>query len=74
MATSWREEKIRCPFFRGEDAKRHKIICEGLGDAKSMSWTFGNERQRILQMEVFCQNHYRFCELCRMIQQSKYDS
>lgn len=70
-----REKEILCPFFREEDARKHKIICEGLGDARSMAWNFRNEdeRQRIRQLEIFCQDRYKNCELYRMILESKYD-
>lgn len=75
MGTSWRAEKVLCPYFRHEDRQKHKIVCEGLGDAKSIAWNFSNEdeRQRILQLEIFCQNRYQNCELYRAIQTSKYD-
>ena len=75
MAEGWRASKILCPYFRSEDRQKHKIICEGLGDARSMSWNFDNrdERQRIRQMEIFCQNHYERCEVYRMIHSSKYE-
>jgi len=72
---SFREKKVRCPFFRGENRQWNKIVCEGLGDAKSISWEFDrqDERQRIRQMEVFCQDHYENCEVYRMILESKYE-
>lgn len=75
MAQTWREKDILCPFFRREDGRRHKIICEGLGDAVSISWNFTDEdeRQRIRQIEIFCQDCYRNCELYRMIRETKYD-
>lgn len=73
MATSWKDQNIRCPFYRGEDARKHKIICEGLGDARSMAWNFRSERQRIRQLEIFCQDCYANCEMYRMIRESKYD-
>lgn len=75
MAGEWREGKVRCPFFRREDRQKHKIVCEGLGDAKSMSWNFANEdeRQRIRQLEIFCQDRYENCEVYRMIHNSKYE-
>ncbi len=73
MANSYRDSKILCPFFRWEDARKHKITCEGLGDAVSISWNFAaeDERQRIRQMEVFCQDCYTSCEVYRMIINSK---
>ena len=75
MAGSYRDGKIRCPFFRKEDGRRHKIICEGPGDAVSLSWNFAtkDERQRIRQMEVFCQDCYRNCEVYQMLNESKYE-
>lgn len=75
MAAGWKEKNILCPFFRAEDGKRHRIICEGLGDASSISWNFANrdERQRVRQIEIFCQDRYQNCELYRMILESKYD-
>lgn len=74
MKNSRRAKHIRCPFFRDEDEIRHQIRCEGLGDAVSMCWNFRNEdeRQRIRQMEVFCQDCYERCEMYRMIRESKY--
>ncbi len=75
MSESRRSPLIRCPYFKYEDGRRHKIKCEGLGDARSMSWNYANEDegQRIRQLEIFCQNDYQKCELYRMIQESKYD-
>ena len=73
MGGSWRERKILCPYFRSEDGRRHKITCEGLGDATSMSWNFRNEDegQRIRQIEIFCQQHYASCEVYRMLEECK---
>ena len=75
MAQGWREKVALCPFFLREDSRTHKIICEGLGDAECMAWYFRkkDERQRIRQLEIFCQDRYQNCELYRMIRESKYD-
>ena len=75
MGRNWREKIVRCPFYLRDDSKTHKIICEGLGDAQCMAWYFSSrdERQRIRQMEIFCQGRYENCELYRVIRESKYD-
>lgn len=66
---------MRCPFYRADDSKTHRIICEGIGDAQSTALYYRakDERQRIRQLEVFCQERYENCELYRMIRESKYD-
>ena len=73
---NFKEKSMRCPFFVSEDAARHVIRCEGLGDAFYMEWGFGNrEPARKLQMQVFCSStvNCRKCEMHRMIRESKYE-
>ena len=71
---NYKDVNARCPYYRGESAKRHKIFCEGLGDAEEMVWKYreADEGQRIRQLEIFCWGCYTKCEVHRMIEQEKY--
>lgn len=68
--TEYEQTKIRCPFYRGGSGKRRSIRCEGIGDAQTITQTYGNERQRARQLTVFCQDCYANCEVYRMIVES----
>lgn len=61
----WRK---RCPYYRSESAKQHRIVCGGVGDAISTSLNFGSrEKARQLQMRVFCEGCFEKCEVYRML-------
>ena len=65
----WRK---RCPYFKGESRREHRITCEGVGDATSLQLIFANrERQRKLQIRVFCEGCYEKCEVYRMLAEAE---
>ena len=73
---NYRDKQMKCPFYVGEDAARHVIRCEGLGDSFYMEWGFGNrEKERRTQMRAFCASavNCEKCEMHRIIRASKYE-
>lgn len=70
----YRQADIICPFFKSENAKKHRITCEGPTDVTSIALMFHNaEADRLKHIEIFCENHYQYCEIYRAVQQAKYD-
>ena len=63
---------VQCPFYRFDDKKR-SITCEGIIDRShiTLSYQYGRDQRR--QLEVFCCEHYKKCEIYRMLMKDKYD-
>lgn len=59
---SYRQVYCLCPYYISDDGK-HTITCEGIigGTTNRTSFKFKSEYE--LQMEVFCCNKYRNCEI-----------
>lgn len=68
---SYKQVYVQCPFYKSDDGKS-KIVCEGLVEESILSTTFGRRDDYETQITVFCSNHYRKCEIFRIIN-SKYD-
>ena len=68
---SYRQVYVRCPFYKSDDGKS-KIICEGIVDESRLTISFGRRDDYETQITVFCSEHYRKCELYRIIKE-KYD-
>lgn len=63
----------QCPFYRSDDGQKRRIICEGIVPESTLALTF---RQRVAyekQLGVFCCEHYKKCEIYRMLMENKYD-
>ena len=69
---SYKQVDVQCPFFKTDDGKQN-IVCEGFGDSRSLTQTYRYKAQYETQMRVFCSEHYRKCEVYRMLMESKYD-
>ena len=69
---SFRQVDVQCPFFKSDDG-RQCIVCEGFGDARSRIQTYRYKAEYEKQMEVFCSEHYRKCEVYRVIMETKYE-
>lgn len=62
----------KCPFYRRKE--KQKIVCEGpYDDCLSLIQTFGSNVNRDKQLEIFCGDRYKNCEIYRMIMESKYE-
>ena len=63
---------VQCPFYRFDDKKR-SITCEGIIDRSHITLSYHNGRDQRKQLEVFCCEHYKKCEIYRMLMRDKYD-
>jgi hypothetical protein len=61
-----------CPFYRSDEARRKRIVCEGLVDKSILALAFRKRNDYDTQLGVFCCEHYKKCEVYRMLMQ-KYE-
>lgn len=69
---SYKQIEVQCPFYKYDDGKQ-RITCEGLVDNSSLALIYQKRRDYETQMSVFCCEHYKRCEVYRMIMEAKYD-
>lgn len=69
---SFRQVDVQCPFYKSDDG-RSGITCEGFGDARSLIQTYRYKADYVKQMEVFCCERYKKCEVYRVLMATKYD-
>jgi len=62
---------IECPFYRYDNGSR-RICCEGIVEESTISLTFTRKKDFELQRRVFCCEHFRKCEIYRLLME-KYD-
>ena len=68
---SYRQVYVKCPFYRQDDA-RGKIVCEGIVDGSTVSQNYRSKADLNQQMDIFCCDYYKSCEVYRMIMEAKY--
>lgn len=68
---SYRQVHVQCPFFKFDDGKK-RITCEGIIDDSSLALIFHKKVDYETQINVFCCEHYRKCEVYRLLM-DKYD-
>ena len=68
---SFKQIDVQCPFYKYDDGRRH-ITCEGLVDKSSIVLTYLTRNDYDTQLLVFCCEHYKKCEIYRMLMQ-KYE-
>ena len=65
----------QCPFFgkiqRAGGAQ--KIVCESPVPGSSLSLYFRRKEAFEKQINIFCCEHYKKCEIYRMVAESKYE-
>lgn len=64
---------VQCPFFKFDDQKKKRIVCEGLVDKSTLALIYCRKRDYQTQLGVFCCEHYKKCEIYNMIYAAKYD-
>ena len=73
--SSWKGRcDAQCPFFRSAvgDQKR-RITCEGIVDKSVLVYTFSRKKDYEMHLGIFCCEHYKKCEIYRMLMEYKYD-
>lgn len=69
---SYKQVEVRCPFYKYDDGKQ-RITCEGLVDDSSLSLIYRRKNDYETQINVFCSEHYKKCEVYRTIMSAKYE-
>ena len=62
----------QCPFYKFDDFKKRRISCEGIVDNSTLALYFCRKKDYDTQLEVFCCEHYKNCEVYRMLME-KYE-
>ena len=71
---SWKgKQDAQCPFYRSDDGGKKRIICEGIVDRSTLALTYRRRCDYDTQLDVFCCEHYKKCEVYRMLMEAKYD-
>lgn len=63
----------QCPFYKFDDGQKRRIVCEGIVDKSTLALTYRHRCDYDTQLNVFCCEHYKKCEVYRMIMDAKYD-
>jgi hypothetical protein len=64
---------VQCPFFKFDEYKKKRIVCEGFVDKSSLALIYCRKGDYETQLRVFCCEHYKKCEVYRMLMASKYE-
>lgn len=70
MPYQYKDVDVKCPFFKRQT--NVGISCEGLTDEMFIRLCFQTAKAKDTQMEVFCDNHYRKCEIYEILEK-KYE-
>jgi hypothetical protein len=62
----------KCPFYKFDDERRKRIVCEGIVDNSTLALTYRQKEDYDTQLCVFCCEHYKKCEVYNMLMQ-KYE-
>lgn len=63
---SYKQADVQCPFYKFDDGKR-RITCEGIIEDSSLALIYHNKNDYETQINVFCCEHYRNCEVYRLL-------
>lgn len=69
---SYMQVNVQCPFYKHDDGKK-RITCEGLIDDSSLALLYKYEADYKTQITVFCCEHYRNCEVYKLLME-KYEN
>ena len=63
---SFKQVDVQCPFYKYDDGRR-RITCEGLIDKSSIALIYLTRGDYDTQLTAFCCEHYKKCEVYRML-------
>ena len=63
----------QCPFYKSDEDQKKRICCEGIVEESTLALTFLRKNAYKKQLEVFCCEHYKKCEIYRMLME-KYET
>lgn len=64
---------VQCPFFKFDEEKKKRIVCEGFVDKSSLALIYCRKRDYETQLRVFCCDHYKKCEVYLSLMRYKYE-
>lgn len=64
---------VQCPFFKFDEDKKKRIVCEGFVDKSTLALIYCRKNDYETQLRVFCCEHYKRCEVYRMLMNTKYE-
>lgn len=64
---------VQCPFYKFDDHQKRRIACEGIVDESTLALTYRHKKDYDTQLDVFCCEHYKKCEIYRMLMEEKYN-
>ena len=67
------QSNVQCPFFKFDEMRQKRIVCEGFIDESSLALIYCRRKDYETQLNVFCCEHFKKCEVYRMLMESKYD-
>lgn len=67
------QRNVQCPFFKHDVEMQKRIVCEGFVDKSYLELLYRRKKDYVTQLEVFCCEHYKKCEVYRMLMEAKYD-
>lgn len=59
---SYKQADVQCPFYQFDDGRRW-ITCEGLIENSSLALIYHRKADYETQINVFCCEHYKKCEV-----------
>lgn len=68
---SYKQAYVQCPFYKNDDGKK-RINCEGLIEDSILALIYHRREDYETQINVFCCEHYKKCEVYRLLME-KYD-
>lgn len=63
---SYKQAYVQCPYYRYDDGHQ-RITCFGVMDDSSLALIFRNKADYETQINVFCCQHYKKCEVYTML-------
>lgn len=67
-----KQYNVECPFYRFDDGKG-LIRCEGLVEKSSINLKYRKKQDFAIQLQTFCCQHFRKCEIYRVLMET-YDA
>ena len=71
MSRSYKQTEVQCPFYHRDDG-RSCLTCEGVVEGSTLCWNFKQKADLKKQMDIFCCEYYKNCEVYRMLMEAKY--
>lgn len=76
MPTSRADTRVICPFYKyDENSKKkqlYRITCEGIIEKSALILNYQRKADFLIQLETFCCEHYKRCEVYQMLMDAKY--